>query len=69
MYEAIRNYPIWAHITESTWFVKTDDTCVQIRDALKEKMDSNDRIFVATLTGEAAWNNLICESEYIKENL
>lgn len=69
LYEAIKAYPVRAHITESTWFVKTDDTCVQVRDALKEKVDSNDRIFVATLTGEAAWSNLICKSEYLKENL
>lgn len=69
LYKAIKSYPCWARITESTWFVKTDDTCVQIRDALKEKMDSNDRIFVGKLSGEAAWSNLICKSQYLKENL
>ena len=27
VYEIIKSYPVWAHITKSTWFVKTSDTC------------------------------------------
>lgn len=69
LYEVIKGYEVWAHITESTWFVKTDSTCPQIRDALLSKMDANDRIFVGELTGTAAWHNIICESEYLKQNL
>ena len=69
VYEIIKSYPVWAHITKSTWFVKTSDTCVQIRDKITKEIDSNDTVFVATLTGEAAWKNVICDSEYLKENL
>lgn len=32
-------------------------------------MDSNDRLFVATLTGEAAWYNVICDSDFLKKHL
>lgn len=69
VYEIIKNYPAWAHITESTWFVKTNESCVQIRDKIMKEIDSNDTVFVATLTGEAAWTNVICDSDYLKNNL
>ena len=69
LYKAIKAYGVWAHITESTWFVKTNENCAQVRDKLLKHMDSNDRIFVAELTGAAAWRNVLCRSEYLKENL
>ncbi len=69
LYNAIKNYGTWARITESTWFIKTTETCVQVRDKLSKQMDSNDRIFVGELSGAAAWKNTICEGEYLKNNL
>ena len=68
LYRAIKSYGAWAHITESTWF-KTSESCVQVRDKLLAHMDGNDSIFVAVLTGVAAWNNVLCDSEYLKKNL
>ena len=69
LYNAIKNYGTWARITESTWFIKTTETCVQVRDKLSKQMDSNDRIFVGELSGTAAWKNTICDGEYLKDNL
>ena len=69
LYNAIKNYGTWARITESTWFINTTETCVQVRDKLSKQMDSNDRIFVGELSGVAAWKNTICESRYLKNNL
>ena len=69
LYEAIKSFGTWAHITESTWFVKTDSTCVQIRDKLLAEMDANDRLFVAELTGAAAWHNVICSNEFLSKYL
>lgn len=69
LYKAIKAYGVWAHITESTWFVKTNENCAQVRDKLLAHMDSNDRIFVAALTGVAAWRNVLCSSEYLKTHL
>lgn len=69
LYEAIKSYGPWAHITESTWFIKTDATCVQVRDKLLSVMDTNDRLFVGELSGVAAWHNTICDSEFLKKNL
>lgn len=69
LYEAIKSYGTWAHVTESTWFIKTEDSCAQVRDKLKQVVDSNDRLFVATLTGEAAWHNVICDNDFLKKHL
>lgn len=69
LYELIKSYPQWAMITESTWFVKTNLTCVELRDELITKLDKNDRIFVGELSGHAAWSNVKCDSEYLKDNL
>ena len=69
LYKAIKSYGVWAHITESTWFIKTDESCVVIRDKFLRQMDNNDRLFVGELTGIVAWNNVICDDDYLKSNL
>ena len=69
LYNAIKEYSAWAHVTESTWFIKTDETCAQVRDKLMKLMDKNDRLFVGTLSGEAAWHNTLCKNQYLKDNL
>ncbi len=69
LYKAIKSYGVWAHVTESTWFIKTNDTCVQVCNKLAAHMDGNDRIFVAALSGVAAWRNVICDGEYLKKSL
>lgn len=40
---------------QSVWIIVTDQTAVQIRDYLGPCLDSNDKLFVAKLSGEAAW--------------
>lgn len=69
LYKAIKNYSTWAHVTESTWFIKTAETCVQVRDKLLKLMDGNDRLFVGELSGAAAWQNSICKGEFLQKNL
>lgn len=69
LYEIIKGYEAWAHVTESTWYVKTDSTCEQVRDKLLTVMDTNDRLFVGELTGTAAWHNVICDNKFLKEYL
>lgn len=67
--EHLKTYPSWARVTESTWFVSSSDSCVTLRDKLKLYIDSNDRLFVAELTGVVAWLNVRCNSDYLKNNL
>ena len=65
----IKSFPSWAHITESTWFISSQKSCSDIRDEIKNIVDSNDKFFVAELTGVAAWYNVICDSDYLRNNL
>ena len=69
LYNYIKSFSAWAHITESVWFISSEKSCVDIRNDLNKLTDSNDRIFVAELTGVAAWRNTICKSDFLKENL
>lgn len=69
LYEAIKSYGTWAHIAESVWAVVTTRTAVQVRDHLQGKMDPGDRIFVVKSGTEAAWGNVLCKNEWLKEHL
>lgn len=48
-------YGYYWHMQGSVWIIKTSETCVQIRDNLSSCLDSNDKLFIAKLQGEAAW--------------
>ncbi len=67
--QKIKSFGTVAKVCESAWIVKTVMSTVQVRDALFPQIDSNDRLFVASLTGEAAWRNAICGDQWLKENL
>lgn len=69
LYEAIRNYGSYAHVLESVWIIKSSSSSSNIRDNLKSYLDSDDKLFVAKLTGESAWKNLPKDvSDWIKNN-
>ncbi|MFK4909994.1 CRISPR-associated protein Cas2 [Lactococcus petauri] len=67
--DKIKSYPRWAHINKSVWLVKSNTSAADIRDNLRKVIDSKDSIFVGGLTGEAAWSNIICSSEALKERI
>lgn len=56
LYEAIKALGAWKHPLDSTWFVKTSKTATSIRDVLKARVDSNDKLFVAELGSWASWH-------------
>lgn len=58
LYALLRSYPRWCRVTESHWLVQTTETAVQVRDRIAEVVDANDHIFVAVVTGPAAWRGL-----------
>lgn len=68
LYEAIKKYD-YAKPAESCYILKTSETCVQVRDYLFKYMDSNDGLFVAELTGAAAWYNALCGDDELKKRL
>lgn len=65
----IKKLGTWAKVCESCFVLKTNLSSSEVRDALKAQIDSNDRLFIASLTGEAAWLNVICDSNWLKQNL
>lgn len=47
--EAIKGLGGWVKPLESFWLVSCDKSCADIRDFLNPYLDSNDRLFVATI--------------------
>lgn len=56
LYAAIQGLGLYKHPLDSTWFVKTSKTGENIRDALKQKIDGNDKLFVTEVSGWASFN-------------
>jgi hypothetical protein len=69
LYEAIKSYGTWGKITESTWAIVTNQNSNQIRDYLAKFTDNDDRIFVMKGGGEAAWQNVIAENDWLQKHL
>lgn len=69
LFQAIRDYGTWAHITESTWAVVTERTQKEIREDLEQHLPSGSRLFVVRSGAAAAWRNVICRNEWLKKNL
>lgn len=67
--EAIKKYGTYARVLESTWVIKSTSSASQIRDYLIQFLDLDDGVFVAKLTGEAAWRKVLCTNEWLKNNL
>jgi len=54
----VKKYPIYCHVLDSNWMVKTGDGAESIRNYCQTYMDSDDAIFVSKITPDAAWGNL-----------
>lgn len=69
LYDAIKRFPKWGKLTESTWAVISNNNCVEIRDYLMKFMDLNDRIIVIQSGQHAAWNRIYANNQWAQENL
>ena len=70
LYDRIKAYGTWAHITESSWAIVSSERAVDIRDRLQGVIDSNDALFVARASTPAAWFNLGTNmTNWLKKNL
>lgn len=47
----IKSFTKWAKPLLSVWLVKTNKSCSKVRDEIKLKTDSNDKILVMNVTG------------------
>ena len=69
LHEAIKSYGTWAHITESCWCIISEKKATEVRDHLNGFLRPQDRIMVLQSANVAAWRNLICRDEWLKEYL
>ncbi|MBO6603694.1 MAG: hypothetical protein JJ938_01010 [Roseicyclus sp.] len=67
VHKKLRDYGSYCHLQGSVWLVRSQSSAVQVRDNLQSCLDQNDKIYVAALTGEAAWKGHTAEiSSWIK---
>jgi hypothetical protein len=70
LYKRVLSYKTFYHALESSWIIVTDQTATQILDFLAQATDTDDRLLVARLQGEAAWRDLGDElSQWLKNQL
>ena len=49
LYEEIKSYGGWAKPLESVWFIDTSQSVSSVRDNLRSKLDSGDKLFVVKM--------------------
>ena len=69
LYDAIKSYKKWGKLTESCWAIVTTSSAVEIRNYLQCFMDNNDRLMIIKGGGEAAWRNMMADSQWLKQHL
>jgi hypothetical protein len=57
LYKEIKSLGEWAHYLDSTWFVNTNLSGVEIREKLKKVIDKNDHVFICTVKDYNGWAN------------
>ncbi len=67
----IKSYSKWAKPLKSVWLIKTDKTIAQVRDEIRSKVDSNDKILVINIThkGWGTFNVSKSVTDWMKNNL
>lgn len=66
LYEAIKTYGTYSKVNESLWVINSNRSSIDILNYLSNYIDSNDRLFVAKLTGESAWINSLTSDAWLK---
>ncbi len=54
----LERYSATSQLTGSAWIVRTARSVPSVFDALDRHLTDADRLFVASLTGDAAWRNI-----------
>ena len=67
--DCLNGYPVCVKINKSSWLINTACDCVTVRDQLCKFIDKDDYLFVAKLTGEAAWHNVEDGHDKVKSAL
>ena len=67
--DGLKQYNKCLKINNSCWLIETAFGAKEVRDQLSDFLDADDSIFVASLTGEAAWKNADSKNDEIKSVL
>jgi len=69
--EYIKSYRSWAKPLQSVWLIKTSKSVAQVRDEIKLRIDSNDKVLVLNVTGTswATYNVSQKVTDWMKDNL
>ena len=67
LYKALNSYSN-IHPMESCWIIKSTNSTSYIRDYLKTKIDSNDKLFVSKLDDWASLNLTQIEVNWLKQS-
>lgn len=69
LHSAIRSYGTWARINNHTWAIVTAQSASEVRNNLRQFLNTADCLFVVKSGAEAAWANVACTNEWLKNNL
>ena len=68
--DAIKSLGSWWHHLDSTWVIVTNQSAVQIRDALQRHLKQDDQVLVVRSGGEGAWKGFDNNgADWLKSNL
>lgn len=65
----LKSFDDWAQLLDSSWAIRTKLSAVDVRDRLWEVMDPDDGLFVIESGHEAAWQDVRCDNQWLKDNL
>ena len=69
LYQALKRFERWGKLTESTGAIVSNLNHVQFSDHLMQYMDKNDRLVVVLSGQSAAWNRVIADNQWVRENI
>jgi hypothetical protein len=74
LHQAIKDYPGWSHILESSWFISAStSSALDIRDDLEEHVDADDELLVTQMpkSGGGRWATTFSGEtvDWLKDNL
>lgn len=69
LYSALKSFPRWGRLTESTWAIVADKDHIEIRDFLMRFIDKNDRLIIIRSGKSAAWTKVLAPNEWVRSNL
>jgi hypothetical protein len=69
IYNTLENLGELQRALPYTFFLKSDQSAKEIRDALAGHMAPDERVLVMKSSSPAAWRNMMCDNKWLLENL